>query len=390
MDGPPPAGLAGLPPLPGAGVDPALLSHGNSGTEANIVAWTLLVFAAGFLSLRVYCKYIGHRGLWWDDYILILSWVTHLVDCSLLSVMVSRGFGLHPWDTTSGPWTDTILKMSRATITITAASWSKTAFAITLLRLGKGWVRWVIWFIIVSLNLIMGLNAMISWVGCIPVQKSWNMMGVEGKCLDLSVIVNIGYVSGGYSAACDFVLALLPWAIIWKLQMKRREKAGVGVAMSMGFVAGIMASIKTAKLNNLASGDSYDAALLTIWDSAEIAVTIMAASIPSMRVLFRDIKSSSKRYYNGEGEQQTGSGGTHSGKPKFEHHNVVVKSEPKDDDDSDRGILGVGSGKIYRTDDTDVESRSVTDAEGFEMHETTGGRKRRTCIDPGMPRKQMK
>lgn len=37
-----------------------------------------------------------------------------------------------------------------------------------------------------------------------------------------------------YSAAMDFTLALLPWKIIWALQMKRVEKIGVAVAMSMG------------------------------------------------------------------------------------------------------------------------------------------------------------
>ena len=40
----------------------------------------------------------------------------------------------------------------------------------------------------------------------------------------------------GYSAAMEFVLALLPWKIIWKLQMKKKEKIGVALAMSMGIL----------------------------------------------------------------------------------------------------------------------------------------------------------
>jgi hypothetical protein len=32
----------------------------------------------------------------------------------------------------------------------------------------------------------------------------------------------------------DMLLALLPWKVIWKLQMKEKEKLGVGIAMSMG------------------------------------------------------------------------------------------------------------------------------------------------------------
>ena len=34
----------------------------------------------------------------------------------------------------------------------------------------------------------------------------------------------------------DFTLALLPWKIVWNLQMKRREKVGVALAMSMGIL----------------------------------------------------------------------------------------------------------------------------------------------------------
>jgi hypothetical protein len=37
-----------------------------------------------------------------------------------------------------------------------------------------------------------------------------------------------------YSGVMDIFLALLPWPIIWKLQMKRKEKIGVALAMSMG------------------------------------------------------------------------------------------------------------------------------------------------------------
>jgi hypothetical protein len=32
----------------------------------------------------------------------------------------------------------------------------------------------------------------------------------------------------------DFILAFLPWKIVWGLQMKKKEKFGVALAMSMG------------------------------------------------------------------------------------------------------------------------------------------------------------
>ena len=37
-----------------------------------------------------------------------------------------------------------------------------------------------------------------------------------------------------YSAVIDFVLALFPSVLIWNIQMNRKEKTGVIVAMSLG------------------------------------------------------------------------------------------------------------------------------------------------------------
>jgi hypothetical protein len=37
---------------------------------------------------------------------------------------------------------------------------------------------------------------------------------------------------------------------------------------------------------------------LFVWGNAESAVTIVAASIPTLRVLIREVKSSATRYYN--------------------------------------------------------------------------------------------
>jgi rhodopsin domain-containing protein len=46
----------------------------------------------------------------------------------------------------------------------------------------------------------------------------------------------------------DIILALLPWQVIWGLQLNLKEKVGVGIAMSMGMLAGIVAFVKCSVL----------------------------------------------------------------------------------------------------------------------------------------------
>lgn len=44
--------------------------------EVNAGLWTLFFGATVFLGLRLYCKYTRRTRLWYDDYMLILSWVS--------------------------------------------------------------------------------------------------------------------------------------------------------------------------------------------------------------------------------------------------------------------------------------------------------------------------
>lgn len=51
------------------------------------------------------------------------------------------------------------------TLVILSAALSKTSFAITVLRLVSGWMTKFTWFIIISMNFILSINIVISWLG---------------------------------------------------------------------------------------------------------------------------------------------------------------------------------------------------------------------------------
>lgn len=59
----------------GWSIDYSKFPHDDFGPQLNYAIWSLTILAAGFMGLRIYCKFLRHRGLWWDDYVLILSWV---------------------------------------------------------------------------------------------------------------------------------------------------------------------------------------------------------------------------------------------------------------------------------------------------------------------------
>ena len=50
----------------------------NRGPRLLATTWTLTAFAAIFLGLRIASKLWRRNALWWDDYVLVVSWVSLL------------------------------------------------------------------------------------------------------------------------------------------------------------------------------------------------------------------------------------------------------------------------------------------------------------------------
>ncbi|KAL8366439.1 hypothetical protein RB595_004969 [Gaeumannomyces hyphopodioides] len=278
------------------------LDEGGGGSSVEKALWLLVGLSAIFLALRLYCKqkYPNSR-LRWEDAVLVASWVMLAADASIVTFLIVNGFSSPGFAVTrANIATISVAGLASVTVGIVGQAWSKTSFAMTLLRMAHGWMIAFIWFAIVSMNVLFGVSATLFWVGCSPVEKRWNPF-VSGDCdPDTSVRAAVfGFYVSIYSGLIDIILALIPWPILLKLraspdglELSIKERIGVALAMSMGVVAGVMAFVKASYFRVLehpsidltdGSGD------LASWAAAETAVTIMASSIPVLRVLIRDL-----------------------------------------------------------------------------------------------------
>jgi hypothetical protein len=119
---------------------------------------------------------------------------------------------------------------------------------------------------------------------CTPFEKIYKS-NVPGTCWDKNKLGKFQLFAAYYSAILDFVLAFIPWQILKDLTMKRREKIGVAVAMSLGAVAGATGIVKSVMVVHMTDPDiTYSRVDLTIWTLSEPAVSIMAISIPVLYV----------------------------------------------------------------------------------------------------------
>ena len=150
--------------------------------------------------------------------------------------ITQNGFGHHIWAIPKENYERMgQLGSIASSLTILSEAWSKTSFAVTLLRISDGWLRKLIWFCIISVNVLMSVSAVLQWTQCTPIRRMWNPT-IAGKCIDLNAIIGQGISFAAYSGIVDITLAMMPWKIIWGLKMRLKEKIGVGVAMSMGLL----------------------------------------------------------------------------------------------------------------------------------------------------------
>jgi hypothetical protein len=114
-----------------------------------------------------------------------------------ITFAITYGFGKHSYDIEPQNYPAMLLVSSFAgTFMIIGAAWSKTAFAVTLLRISSGWQKGLVWFIIISVNAILGASGAITWVRCWPIEKTW-MMDIKGECWDYSINVYYNIFTAG-------------------------------------------------------------------------------------------------------------------------------------------------------------------------------------------------
>ncbi|KAK6084336.1 integral membrane protein [Seiridium cupressi] len=272
------SGAGALAPMISSGqVANPSLPHDNFGPKVNVCVWGLSSMAAAWLILRVYYKFLRQKRLWWDDYILIASWLMLLGGNISITFAVTFGFGKHSYDIEPHKFSPMRLVSNFAgTFMIIGAAWSKTAFAVILLRISSGRQKIFIWFIIISVNAVLGVSGVTTWTRCWPLEKTW-VMSLTGTCWSYSINVHYNIFTAAYSGLMDVTLALLPWNILWGLSIDRKEKLSALAAMSMGVFAGITSFAKIYAIQDSDKSDIVNAVQLVILATAEISVTIIAA-----------------------------------------------------------------------------------------------------------------
>ncbi|KAF4440938.1 hypothetical protein F53441_12157 [Fusarium austroafricanum] len=269
--------------------------YGGLGPMLNAVLWVQVVVFAVFVGLRLYTRSQILHSIGADDYLVVIALVFQILYSAFVTAGTKYGIGRKFADVGNPDayFRAVELEIYSQVAGIMVIGIGKAAVGIFLLRIVRNkFQKAFIWAFLAGTAFITLFASVVVVVQCDPVQSTWDKR-IEGKCwIDFS---KVGLTVGSWFVVADFCFAILPWFVIWELNMKRKEKITVACGLSLGIFAGICGIVRTVALNGLnASEYIYDTVDMLIWSATESTVTIMCSSIPVLRPLYVRFRYGSK------------------------------------------------------------------------------------------------
>lgn len=262
----------------------------NIGPKVLVANWTEAGIATVVVCIRMFTqiKVVGRVGI--DDYLILLALATGLINTSLITAAIHWGIGRHiqylepahivtaiRFEFLAQPWG------------ILAPTFARVSFSFYLMKfIGQSKpMKWALWQVIVVQTLSNLVTIILILVQCQHLASLWNP-SVKGHCWSPRIQVNSGYAQGVINTFHDLLLTFLPLFIMKDLRMKLRVKIILVILMSMSIFVCVASVIKTIALGNLGkrADFTYDTTFFIIWFTIENYVSIIAASVPSLRPLF--------------------------------------------------------------------------------------------------------
>ncbi|KAI1322534.1 hypothetical protein F5Y16DRAFT_404400 [Xylariaceae sp. FL0255] len=276
--------------LPGSSANqPAPDAQGNPAVIVAVI-WTLLGLTVSLVALRIYCRcFQGRRELWTDDYFLLIA----------LACLIANAITIQEWV----QW-KTIPKLedipaSRLVLTGSllglfnafALAFSKITVAIMFMRLTSDWWKCSLCLAAICMFVLFTVQAWTYWLqDCISGTEPYRTQYGYGDCITYNSVAAFRLAVQVLSCVFDLYLTVLPWKVVYGLDLKKFDKIGLAIALSFGCFSLTCGLIRMAMLVHayMTIQPQY-APTGFVWNYCEPLFTIMAACVPILRKVVLDI-----------------------------------------------------------------------------------------------------
>ncbi|KYK58569.1 hypothetical protein DCS_05586 [Drechmeria coniospora] len=273
------------------------------------VQLSLLLPCLIFTGLRIYVRAVMGRDFSADDWIIVFATLLYVGSSSI----TMRGAAAGAMGQEHGTFSAEKLKASLKGIFLCEVFYPPMTLAIRLsvclflLRIVTRRVhRYTIHALLVTVSLASVAYFLTLVFQCVPPSYFWNQIehGAEGHCLSQGVLISVALIHGSISALSAWVVGLLPIVMLWNVRMDLRSKITVIVLLGMSLIAGITLIVRLTMLRStefLTSHYFHVTMRTALWSMIEPSVGIIAASVPTLRPLFRKLTPKSSRSHQSMG-----------------------------------------------------------------------------------------
>ncbi|WQF80419.1 Putative extracellular membrane protein, CFEM [Colletotrichum destructivum] len=277
-------------------------------SSTRIPAIVLPAITIAVVLLRCISRIAVAKGMWWDDWIALVT--TFFLFASGVIALINHriGFGLHYWDIDPGKAT-TILQVRRPldllrwlvianrskqifyaaqmiyVLVITGAKAALCAFYARVFSHQR--FRLATNIFLTCLAIQTPLFVFLIMFQCIPIQAVWDR-SIHGRCLNITAI---SYAGAAVTIIEDLILIAMPIPELMKLQLGLKKKLAVVFLFGFGSFA-IIASIIRLKYMVMFSRSydpTYDFFEVNLWSGIEVNTAIICGSLPALFPLLKKL-----------------------------------------------------------------------------------------------------
>ncbi|KAM0324184.1 hypothetical protein ACHAQA_008378 [Verticillium albo-atrum] len=258
-----------------------------------LVATAIVFLILSWISviLRTYVRAILTKAYQADDWLMLVAQAIFTISCVFILIGVDNGLGMHNKALEQHREIKALMYQALATATyVLNMMFIKFSIGIFLLRLTTS--KAYIWTIYISLGIIaIWTLAIFFWniFQCHPVQAQWDYTVAGASCVTPDQIVAAAYSISVMTILSDWLYALMPIPMIWKVKMTVPAKISVILLLSLGIFASIATLIRLKFLADLKELDDilFAGTDAMVWTLVEPGVAIIAASLVTIRPLLR-------------------------------------------------------------------------------------------------------
>ncbi|KAI0379065.1 hypothetical protein F5Y04DRAFT_290547 [Hypomontagnella monticulosa] len=279
-----------------------ILAEVPEGLGAETLAATVVLCFAGIVTvlLRTWVR-ASNRAMGSDDYLMSIGLIVYI--CSSVFVWLGCFSGLGATDDTIFGLDPTgeVYRDGRKWLFfyqvgyILCFPFVKLSICAALLRITTA-KRYIIplWIVIILtvISSLIGLGQVLAQ--CRPITATWSTdPDARSKCNSGDPIRRVTIVISVLSILTDWVCAVLPAFLLWKLNMKLRVKLSLGFVLALGTLASVATCVRFPYVNKYTnphdgSPDGLQkAAYIVVWSMVECGIGIIAGSLPPLQPLFR-------------------------------------------------------------------------------------------------------